>query len=104
MCMPEGYELTLKEEPRETIEEIVAMAEDAALAEERANAAYTAARHLEETMFRFLDELKELGKINMFHARPYLQEEFELTMPEATKTLGRWMRTYAASQKVVAND
>ena len=94
----------MNDEPRESAAEIVAMAQDAALAEEQANAAYTAARHLEETMYRFLDELKEIGAVNMFGARPYLQEEFELTMPEATKTLGRWMRTYTASQKAAAND
>ncbi len=104
MCMNEGYNPTLNNVPRETREEILRMAQEAALAESQANAAYTAARHLEETMFRFLDELKALGKINMFHSRSYLRDEFELTKGEATKILGRWMRAYTASTKVVAND
>ncbi len=89
----------MNDEPRESVAEIVAMAQDAALAENQVNAAYTASRHLEEKMFIFLDAIKDIGKINMWYSRQYIRDEFELSTPEATRVLGRWMRTFTQRQK-----
>lgn len=42
----------------------------------------------------FLEELRRSGAINMYGARPYLMEAFELDKSEATKILADWMRNY----------
>ena len=41
--------------------------------------------------FKFLDSLRLSGNINMFGARPVLQEAFGMTQKEATKILAEWM-------------
>lgn len=41
--------------------------------------------------FRFLNRLRESGKINMFGASPYLAEVYDLTEREARKILTEWM-------------
>lgn len=49
-----------------------------------------------ETYFRFLDELREIGSVNMFGARVPLMEMFpELDKQEASAVLGEWMRTFS---------
>lgn len=51
---------------------------------------FCTAEHLE-----FLDDLRESGVTNMFGARPYLMEEFELlTEEEASAILGYWMKSF----------
>jgi len=42
----------------------------------------------------FLDKLRESGVTNMFGARPYLQEEFDLEDKEAKSILSEWMSTF----------
>lgn len=42
----------------------------------------------------FLDALRESGVTNMFGARPYIQEEFDLEAKEASAILVEWMRTF----------
>ena len=48
-----------------------------------------------ETVFVFLDELRESGSVNMFGARPVIQEMFDVTKQAASTLLGEWMRTYS---------
>jgi hypothetical protein len=43
----------------------------------------------------YLDGLRESGIVNMFGARPYLQEEFGLPKSEATIVLSYWMQTFS---------
>ena len=41
----------------------------------------------------FLDDLKDSGTVNMFHARPYLMREFpDLTSQEASLVLSHWLQ------------
>ena len=44
---------------------------------------------------KYLDELREDGVVNMFGARPYLQQEFGLDKAEAGKVLKLWMDTFS---------
>lgn len=48
-----------------------------------------------ETLFRFLDALRESGAINMFGAAVPLAETFGLSRSEARAVLAEWMRTFA---------
>lgn len=43
---------------------------------------------------QFLDELRESGETNMYGARPYLMEEFDLDKEEAGKILHEWMDSF----------
>ena len=43
----------------------------------------------------YLDDLRESGATNMFGARPYLIDEFDLTKDEAATVLAYWMKTFA---------
>ena len=45
---------------------------------------------------RFLDALRESGKINMFGAAPYIADFFDLPMEQARKILTYWMQTFKA--------
>lgn len=49
----------------------------------------------EQRVFRFLDSLREDGKINMFGAAPYIQDVFDCTRTEAREILFKWMETFA---------
>ena len=42
-------------------------------------------------MFRFLNRLRESGRINMFGAGPVVAESFGMTDREARKVLSAWM-------------
>lgn len=42
----------------------------------------------------YLDDLRESGIVNMFGARPYLQEEFDLSKEDASVVLNYWMKTF----------
>lgn len=48
-----------------------------------------------EECFRFLDELQEGSKINMFGAGQSLRQEFGFTRVDARAVLKDWMETYA---------
>jgi len=43
------------------------------------------------TMFRFLNQLRESGSINMFGASPVLAESFGISLKEARVVLSHWM-------------
>ena len=49
---------------------------------------------IKEEYLRFLDVVKEDGKINMFGAAPYLQEVYDLTGKEARDVLMHWIKTF----------
>jgi hypothetical protein len=51
----------------------------------------------QETIFEYLEELRESGATNMFGAGPYLQEEFNMTRHEARQWLSKWMESYQAN-------
>lgn len=48
----------------------------------------------EQEVFRFLDALREGGKINMFGAPPYIQEMFGVTREEARTLFGAWTKQF----------
>ena len=47
-----------------------------------------------ETVYLFLDELRESGVTNMFGASPYIEQEFDVTPSVAKQWLLNWMTTY----------
>lgn len=46
-------------------------------------------------MFEYLDKLRESGETNMFGARPYVEEMFDLDKKVAGAVLTKWMRTFS---------
>lgn len=51
---------------------------------------------IKDEHLKFLDELRDSGRTNMFGAAPYLMEAFPtLSKHEAGKTLVYWMETFA---------
>lgn len=46
-----------------------------------------------EEMYEFLDDLRDLGVINMFAAPAYLQEAYPMPVKEATDVVRNWMDT-----------
>lgn len=53
-----------------------------------------------ETVFEFLDTLRESGAINMFGAGPYVQDAFGLDRREARDLVLEWMETFATRHPV----
>lgn len=49
---------------------------------------------LREQIFRYLDDLRSSGIVNMLGSGPYLEAEFGLTGPEAQTILVEWMKTF----------
>ena len=49
----------------------------------------------EEEMFRFLDELRETGAINMFAASQALCEMYHLSSSEARKVWSKWAKIFS---------
>lgn len=47
----------------------------------------------------FLDELRESGETNMFGARPYLMDEFELDKKTAAIVLSYWMKSFGKAAR-----
>jgi len=47
-----------------------------------------------ELVYEFLDDLRELGTVNMFGATLDLQEEFGFDRPMAKELLSDWMAQY----------
>lgn len=50
--------------------------------------------------FEYLDELREIGEMNMFGAAPYLEEEYALSENDARKILNIWMQTYDEDEEL----
>ena len=48
----------------------------------------------EDTMFTYLEGLRQSGVTNMFGAAPCLEREFGLDRNEAKKVLTDWMKSY----------
>ena len=48
----------------------------------------------QEEVYRFLNELRESGKTNMFEATSYLVLEFGFNTKEARKWLSNWMKDF----------
>lgn len=44
--------------------------------------------------FKYLDDLRESGKTNMWGARPYLMQAFKLEKIEAGTICSAWMKTF----------
>ena len=44
-----------------------------------------------ETMYEYLEELRESGVTNMFGAAPYLAERFDMPVRDAREVLQDWM-------------
>jgi hypothetical protein len=58
---------------------------------------------VKESMFVFLDDLRESGETNMYGARPYLMEEFaDLDEKQASAILSEWMKTFGARHPEIA--
>ena len=51
-------------------------------------------RATEDTMFTYLEGLRQSGVTNMFGAGPYLEREFGLNRNEAKEVLLNWMKSY----------
>ena len=48
--------------------------------------------------FEFLDNLRDDGAINMFGARPFLAEAFDLDRKTSADILARWQRTFGKAK------
>jgi hypothetical protein len=48
--------------------------------------------------FRYLDELRESGEINMMGAPRELQYEFEMDKAEARKIFGLWTKQFSTAK------
>ena len=51
-----------------------------------------------ETLFEYLNALRDSGVTNMFGAGPYLQEAFGLSRYEAKDVVLAWMETFRDRQ------
>jgi len=47
----------------------------------------------------YLDELRESGEINMYGARPYLEEFFDLTKKRASEILQYWKDSFGNPER-----
>jgi hypothetical protein len=47
-----------------------------------------------ESMFQYLDNLRESGQVNMFGSGAYLQSAFGLSRYEAKDVVLEWMETF----------
>jgi len=47
----------------------------------------------------YLDALRESGVTNMYGARPYIEDEFNVGKIIATKILTYWMRTFGQENR-----
>ena len=53
----------------------------------------------QRVIFRYLDDLRESGKTNMFRAVPYLVKAFNITKYDAQRHLVKWMETFGERKK-----
>lgn len=51
-----------------------------------------------EDAYGFLDNLRESGVTNMYGAKPYLLEFFEISKQEASEILGFWMSDFSKEE------
>jgi len=54
---------------------------------------------VEEEHLEFLDDLRESGVTNMYGARPYLIDAFDLDKNTARDILSYWMKTFGERHK-----
>jgi len=55
---------------------------------------------VKDTHLEFLDDLRESGIINMFGARPYIQDEFpELSKTEVEEVHNYWMESFGKEDR-----
>ena len=52
----------------------------------------------QEQADKFLNQLRESGKVNMFEAAPYLQKRFNLTRYDALRHLDHWMNNFSKEE------
>ena len=50
--------------------------------------------------FDWLEDLRQSGIVNMYGARPYLAEAFELNKEESRNILIKWMENYEELMKL----
>ena len=53
-----------------------------------------------ESVFQYLDDIRESGVTNMFGAAPYVQDEFGVDAQEAKALLVEWMQTFSERHPV----
>ena len=51
---------------------------------------------LRDKAFKYLNNLRESGEVNMFGARPYLMRKFNIKQSEASDILSDWMKSFRA--------
>jgi hypothetical protein len=51
--------------------------------------------NFKESVFKFLDDLRESGAVNMFGAGQFVQEAFDVDRREARTLVGEWMDTFS---------
>ncbi len=49
----------------------------------------------EETVFEYLDNLRDSGETNMYGAVPYLERYLGLSRGEAARLLTKWMEAFS---------
>lgn len=52
-------------------------------------------KHLQDQINEFLDDIREMGQVNMFGAGSIVAEEFNLDDKKARDYLKNWMNTFA---------
>lgn len=52
-----------------------------------------------DEFLEYLDDLRSSGETNMYGARPYLQEEFGLSVEDSTIILKYWMDTFGKEDR-----
>ena len=57
-----------------------------------------------ETVFLYLDILRDSGVVNMFGAGPWLEDEFGVDIIEARELLIEWMHTFRERHKEVLGE
>jgi len=58
------------------------------------------ADNFKESVFEFLDDLRESGAVNMFGAGQFVQEAFDVDRREARTLVGEWMDTFSERHSV----
>lgn len=59
------------------------------------NAEFDCPQDTINTMYSYLDDLRESGITNMFGAGPYLAKEFDIDKRTARLVVGSWMNTFS---------
>jgi hypothetical protein len=56
--------------------------------------------NVRETIYQFLDNLRESGACNMYEAPKYVQEVYGLSRYESRDVVKDWMKSFASRQVV----